>query len=544
MAITIRFCGATRTVTGSCFLIRTPDVSFLVDCGLFQGHKTLKALNYEPFPFEPKDIGFVLQTHAHIDHSGLLPKLWKAGFKGPVHMTRGTRDLLSFMLPDSGHIHEMDVENLNVRYARRDRAQVEPIYTQLDAEACQESFRTVEYGTWIEVGEGVRARYWNAGHILGSASIELEMATGCEDQRMLRVLFSGDIGPEHKLFQPDPDAPTDFDYVICESTYGGRRRTRATADERRMFLAQEVKHALRADRILLIPLFAVERTQEILSDLTRLQQSGAIPSVPIYLDSPLAIRITKVFQSHAREMEELDTRPSLLSNPNFRFTETADESKAIDRVKGGAIVLAASGMCDAGRIRHHLKRWLWSEQATVLLAGYQAQGTLGRLLADGVKAVRIQGDDVKVRATIRQTDLYTGHADGAELVDWIRQRQPIRRALFLVHGEDAEVSALRDEVVRGGMEEVRVIAPVLDDEMELLSNGPGPRPRPVPRRLQPEVIGRADWHNDLAQFMLDVRDRFERAADDRSRSILMRRLRRALEGALQEDEREVPKSDR
>lgn len=529
MAITLRFCGATRTVTGSCFLMRTGAATFLVDCGLFQGHKTLKELNYQPFPFDPEKIDFVLQTHAHIDHSGLLPKLWKAGFKGPVYMTRGTRDLLSFMLPDSGHIHEMDVENLNVRYARRDKAQVAPIYTQEDAEECQQSFQTVEYATWVEVGQGVRARYWNAGHILGSASIEIEIATGRDDRRFLRVLYSGDIGPEHKLFEPDPDAPTNFDYVICESTYGGRRRTRATADERRARLADEVKQALRADRVLLVPLFAVERTQEILADLTRLQQAGAIPQVPIFLDSPLAIRITMVFQRHAHELEELEARPQLLANPNFRFSETTEESKAIDRFKGSAIVLAASGMCDAGRIRHHLKRWLWSDKATVLLAGYQAQGTLGRMLADGVKAVKIQGDEIKVRATIRQLDLYSGHADHAEVVDWIGKRQPIRGALFLVHGEDAEVDALREDLVRRGMEGTRVIAPVLDDEMELLADGPGPRPHPVPRRLQPDVIGRADWHNELAQLSLDLREAFERAADDRSRAVLMRRLRKALQ---------------
>ena len=374
----------------------------------------------------------------------------------------------------------------------------------------------------------MRARYWNAGHILGSASIEIEIATGRNDQRFLRLLFSGDIGPEHKLFQPDPDAPANFDYVICESTYGNRERTRATPEERRALLARIVKEALRADRILLLPLFAVERTQEIIADLTRLQQSGAIPPVPIFLDSPLAIRITKVFQHHVRELEELDTRPSLLTNPNIRFTETADESKAIDRVKGGAIIMAASGMCDAGRIRHHLKRWLWTEKATVLLTGYQAQGTLGRLLADGVEAVTIQGDAVKVRANIVQTDLYTGHADRSELLEWIRRRQPINRALFLVHGEDEEITALRDEIVKGGMSQARVIAPVLDDEMELLADGLEGRPKPVPRRLSPEVINRADWHNDLAQFTLDLRERFERAADDRSRGILVRRLHRAL----------------
>ena len=537
MAITLKFCGAARTVTGSCFLLRTPKVSFLVDCGMFQGHKTLRELNYGAFPFDPKHIDFVLLTHAHIDHSGLLPKLWKLGFGGPVFMTRGTRDLVSFMLPDSGHIQEVDVDNLNRRYARRNRGQIAPMYTRADAEACQENFRTVEYSTWIEPAEGVRVRWWNAGHILGSASIEVEIATGREEQRFLRLLFSGDIGPEHKLFHADPEAPSNFDYVICESTYGGRRRTRATPEERRTLLARMVKEALRADRMLLLPLFAVERTQEIIADLTRLQQSGAIPPVPIFLDSPLAIRITRVFQSHARELEDLGERPSLLSNPNLRFTETVDESKAIDRIAGGAIIIAASGMCDAGRIRHHLKRWLWTEQATVLLAGYQAQGTLGRLLADGVDAVTIQDELIKVRAEIRQTDLYSGHADGDELAEWLRERHPIARALFLVHGEDESVNALRDQMVTAGMSPSRVVAPVLDDEMELLADGVAPRPRPGPRRLEPEVIGHADWHNDLARFTLDVREAFDRAADDRSRAVLIRRLRRALQGEPEETAR-------
>jgi metallo-beta-lactamase family protein len=529
MAITLKFCGATRTVTGSCFLLRTHRCNVLVDCGLFQGHKTLRELNYQPFPFDPAHIDAVLLTHAHIDHSGLLPKLWKAGFSGPVFMTRGTRDLLSFMLPDSGHIQEVDVANLNRRYARRNRAEVSPIYTGADAEACQENFRSVEYLSWIDVAEGIRARFWNAGHILGSASVEVEVATERGDQRLLRLLFSGDIGPEHKLFQPDPEAPHNLDYVICESTYGGRRRTRTTPAARRTQLAAMVKDALRADRILLLPLFAVERTQEIIADLTRLQEAGAIPPVPIFLDSPLAIRITKVFQAHARELEDLDDRASLLANPLIRFTETVEESKAIDRIGGGAIILAASGMCDAGRIRHHLKRWLWTDRATVLLAGYQAPGTLGRLLADGVDAVTIQDDEVKVRANIRQTDLYSGHADGDELVEWIRQRQPVSRALFLVHGEEDEVTALAGALEQAGMDRRRIVAPVLDDEMELLPDGTGPRPKPAPRRLQPEVIGRADWHNDLAQLTIDLRKAFDQAADDRSRASLVRRLRRALD---------------
>lgn len=497
---------------------------------MYQGSKTLKELNYRPFPFDPKKIDFVLQTHAHIDHAGLLPRLWQLGFRGPVFMTRGTRDLLSFMLPDSAHIQEMDVENLNRRNARRNKPPVAPIYTQADVEECQNHFRSIEYNEWEQVGDGVRARYWNAGHILGAASIEIEIANGGNGGKPLLLLISGDIGPEHKLFHPDPDAPSASDFLICEATYGGRMRTRTTPNERRAILAQIVNEALRDDGILLLPLFAVERTQELIADLSHLQQSGAIAPVPMFLDSPLAIRITKVFQNHAHDLEELDRRPSLLANPNLRFAETAEESKAIDRISGGAIILAASGMCDAGRIRHHLKRWLWSDNATVVLAGYQAQGTLGRLLADGVHAVRIQGDDIKVRATVKQTDLYSGHADGGELVEWIVRRQPVSRGLFLVHGEDHEMKALKDRLVERGMPEAKIILPALDDEFDLLSEALLPKSGLVPRRLQPDVVGRSDWNNDFAQLSLDLREAFDRLSDDRSRRILLRRLRRALSG--------------
>jgi metallo-beta-lactamase family protein len=530
MSLTLKFCGATRVVTGSCTLVRAPGCSFLVDCGLFQGQKTLKELNYRPFPFEPGNIDFVLLTHGHIDHSGLLPRLWKSGFNGPVYMTEGTRDLLSYMLPDSGHIQEMEVEFLNRRNASRGKMQVSPIYTQRDAEQCQENFRTIAYAAWADVGNGVRTRFWNAGHLLGSASIEVEITGAQKDSATTRVLFSGDIGPEHKLFQPDAAAPNEFDYVVCEATYGGRARTRATPAERRVTLKDIANEALRGEGILLMPLFAVERTQEIIADLTRLQQEHAIPKVPIFLDSPLAIRITKVFQQHAAELEELQDRPSLLNDNNIRFSETAEDSKAIDRIKSGAIVLAASGMCEAGRIRHHLKRWLWSPKATVLLAGYQANGTLGRLLADGVKTVKIQGEEISVKATIRQTDLYSGHADHQELVKWLCQRQPIHKALFLTHGEEHEIDALRSDIIKLGMAQERVVAPVLDDEFDL--SGPALRSLPrkgQPPRLEPEQVGRPDWHNEFAQLSIDLREAFERAADERSRNILLRRIRRALE---------------
>lgn len=528
MSTFLKFCGAARTVTGSCMLVTAGKTRFLVDCGLFQGHKTLKALNYRAFPFAPRDLDFVLLTHAHIDHAGLLPRLWKEGFSGPVYMTRGTRDLLTFMLPDSAHIQEMEVETLNRRNLRRGKAAVVPIYTGPDADACQEQFRTVEYGAWLHPCDGVRARFWNAGHILGSASIEVEIA---QDGGLppLRVLFSGDIGPGDKLFHEDPEAPAGFDYVVCEATYGGRGRTRASGEERRAMLVDLVKDAIGPDRILLLPLFAVERTQELIADLTRLQQEGRIPQTPLFLDSPLAIRITKVFNAHAGELEELAAQPSLIDNVNLRYSETKDESKAIDRIAGGAIILAASGMCEAGRIRFHLKRRLWSDKTTVLLAGYQAPGTLGRLLAEGVKAVTIQGEEITVNATIRQTDLYSGHADSEELTQWIKARRPIGEALFLTHGEDEAMSKLRDELRAAGMADLTVASPALDEEFALASGG-ALRRRESKRRLPPEAEAwRADWHNDLAQFNLDVRARLEKLADEKSRAVFMRRLRRALE---------------
>ncbi len=528
MGISLKFCGATRTVTGSCMLLRVGTHSILIDCGLFQGSKTLKELNYRPFPFDPTKIDAVLQTHAHIDHAGLLPKLWKAGYRGPVHMTAATRDLLSFMLPDSGHIQEMDVANLNKRYARRQRNLVEPIYTKDDAEASLELFQAESYETWFDVTDDVRARFWNAGHILGSTSIEVEVTTRTPSPRTLRVLFSGDIGPEHKLLQPDPEAPNAFDYVVCETTYGGRKRKLIDAEARRASLAEQVQAALRDDGILLIPAFAVERTQELLFDLIQLQTSKRIPDVPIFLDSPLAVRVTEVFRKHASSLDLPHAAGAIIS-PTLRFAVTADESKAIDRIKSGAIVMAASGMCDAGRIRHHLKQWLWSEKCTVLLTGYQAVGTLGRLLADGARSVKIQGAEIIVQARIRQTDLYSGHADGAELLQWVRQRRPIHRAIFLVHGEESESEAFAGALAGSGLSADCIIVPVLDDEFDLLPERPTIMSRQAPRRLTPEEVGHRDWHNDLAQVSLDLREALEAAADNRARGVVLRRVRKALE---------------
>jgi metallo-beta-lactamase family protein len=529
MSVTIRFCGASRTVTGSCYLFETRAGRFLIDCGLFQGQKTLKELNYRAFPFRPADVDAVLLTHAHIDHSGLLPKLVHNGFAGRIHATRGTIDLCSYMLPDAGSIQESEVVALNRRNAARGRAEVSPIYTQADAIASLQSFTPVEYKKWIDVIPGVRARYWNAGHLLGSASIEIECTDGNNSGKPIRILASGDIGPNAKLLQPDPDAPSGFDYVISESTYGDRERPATTPGERRERLASEVRDAASRKGALLIPAFAVERTQELLVDLVDLMERGDIPPAPIFLDSPLAIRATEVFRKHAESLDpEVDVR-RLLNSSQLRFTETVDESKAIAKLTGFHIVIAASGMCDAGRIRHHLRNWLWNARATVLLVGFQAQGTLGRFLVDGAKAVRIQGNDIKVAASIRAIDDYSGHADGPELARWITARRPIHRGLFLVHGEEPAIAGLAERVSERIIPAARVFQPLLDDVYELSTATPTPLDVNRRRRLSPDAVVRLDWHNEMSKLVIDVNDRIEAAADDRARSAIIRRLRRALQ---------------
>ena len=528
MKTVIKFCGAAGMVTGSCYLLRHNGLRFLVDCGMFQGSKTLKELNYGEFPFKPESIDFVLLTHAHIDHSGLIPKLIKKGFTGRVVATEGTRDLLSFMFPDSGYIQESEVRYLNRRNEQRGVPPVTPIYTQEDGEKAIKHFELIDYQAWRDLGHGVRVRFWNAGHILGAASIEIELAQKETEGDSIRLLFSGDIGPEHKLFHPDPDGPNDIDYVICEATYGDRERKTITPTERRKKLANVVSKAIADSGTIVIPAFSVERTQELLADISLLMNSGAIDEHVVFLDSPMAIRATKTFSRHAGNLEDVAPDGDLFQNENFVFTRTVDESKAINKVKSGAIIIAASGMCEAGRIRHHLKRRLWDRNATILMVGYQAPGTLGSLLLAGKKAVRIQGEDIKVRAHIRELDVYSGHADATELQEWVLERLPIRRGVFLAHGEPRAREALRARLAQSGLSDGRIILPALDDEFEL-STVPVKEKLQTKPRLDSATAARLDWHNDLAQLSLDIRDEIDGAADERSRQKIIRRLRRALE---------------
>lgn len=523
----LTFHGAAGAVTGSCFRLQTNAGQVLIDCGMFQGSKTEKELNYRPFPFAPGKIAAVILSHAHIDHSGLLPKLVRHGFSGTIHARPATIDLAGVMLPDSAHIQEIEVEQFNRRAARRNRDRVAPIYDGTDVAACLDLFRGHDLGEWFGVIPGLRARFWNAGHLLGSASVEIELAQDGA-ATPLRLLFSADIGPDYKLMQPDPEGPAGVDYLICESTYGDVDREDASAKRRRALLRDEVRAAMHPNGALLIPSFAVERAQELISDIGRLIAEGELPDMPIYVDSPLATQATKVFARHHRDLEEGAVLMQGLRARNLHFTETVEQSKALDRLRGFHIVIAASGMCDAGRIRHRLKNWLWRDEATVLFTGYQAEGTLGRILQDGARSVRIQGEEYVVRARIRSLDLYSGHADGAELADWIKARLPLTHDLFLVHGEPEAIEGLAARVA-GIIDPARIQRPVLDEEFELTSSGARRVGETSPRRLPPEKVARLDWHNDVSRLVLDINDALAAEIDEKARAVLIRRLRRALE---------------
>ncbi len=528
MAIRLTFHGAARIVTGSCYLIEAGASRVLIDCGMFQGSKTERELNYRDFPFDPRSITALVLTHAHIDHTGLVPKLAKHGFANPIHATAATADLCSVMLPDSAFIQETEVRQLNERNRKRGIAEVEPIYTSEDAAAALKLFKSQPMQTWFEPAPGIRCRFWNAGHLLGSASIEVEAAPAGE--KPVHLLFSGDLGPAAKMLERDPEAPQGFDHVICESTYGGTDRFERAPGKRREALGEEIRAAAKRGGALLIPSFAVERTQEVVTDLVMLMEAGAVPKANIFLDSPLAQRATEIFIRHAPELENGDELARAFASPQLRITASVEESKAIARFTGFHIIVAASGMCEAGRIRHHLKNHLWRRNATVLLVGFQAFGSLGRLLEDGEKIVRIHGEEISVAATIRRFEDYSGHADAPELVAWLKQRLPIARTVFLTHGEEKAQIALEQALAGGIIAHDCILRPRLDDVYDLTGTACAFMAEHTRPRIDPLQVAQPDWHGDLTKLVLDINQEVTKTADEKSRAVILRRLRRALAG--------------
>jgi metallo-beta-lactamase family protein len=536
MSVQLKFHGAARTVTGSCYLIETDDARVLVDCGMFQGSRTERELNLREFPFDPATLDAMLLTHAHIDHTGLIPKLVKHGFSKKIHCTHATVDLCGVMLPDSGFIQESEAKFQNERNRKRGLPEVPPIYTLEDAERALERFSGLEYKAWIEPAKGIRARWWNAGHLLGSASIEVEVAQ--QGKPPIRILFSGDIGPDHKMLEADPEAPTNYDVVICESTYGGKDRFERSEDKRRELMAQELNAAAAKRGALLIPSFAVERTQEVVTDIVTLMDRGLVPKANIFIDSPLANKASAIFKKHASSLQNGDQLFKAFASPLVRTTETVEDSKAINRLSGFFIVVAASGMCDAGRIRHHLKNNLWKASTTVLLVGFQAAGSLGQVLESGAEMVKIQGEDIQVKAAIRQFEDYSGHADGPELVQWLKERLPVARNVFLTHGEEEPQLALQQAISGAVVRPEQIIRPRLDDVFDLTQEATAPiESKP---RIDPAKVAQPDWHNDLASLQLDIDEEVRKAVDEKSRALTIRRVRRALAGDGQDPGRRLP----
>ncbi|HTN62514.1 MAG TPA: MBL fold metallo-hydrolase, partial [Devosia sp.] len=487
MTVTLHFHGAAGTVTGSCYRVVHPGGQFLVDCGLFQGNRSVRALNLKPTPFDPTQIDFLLLTHAHIDHAGLLPKLYREGFTGEMWMTEPTSGLLEYLLPDSASIQESEAERETKKLSRRGEEPAKPLYTLEDAEETLKHRKTTHYGEWITPGPGVRARYWNAGHIIGSASIEVEVMD--TDGKPVTILFSGDIGPDEKVFYKEPEGPAGFDYILSESTYGGRERDDYTLVQRRESLKTEINEALKRGGNLVIPTFAVERSQELLHDIGYLIKTGEISPQLVFLDSPLASKVTGVYRKYAKMFDDVElSADELFNDPRFRIIEAVEESKAINSIRGGAIIMSASGMADAGRIQHHLRNNLPRGNATVLFVGYQAPGTLGQVIQSGAKEVRIHGTLVPVRARIRSMGNYSAHADHSELMAWIKERLPAHGAIFLTHGEDEERTALRAALVTTGLSGDQVVLPMLDDFFELRANGIASVSHPATPRIDPAQI--------------------------------------------------------
>jgi metallo-beta-lactamase family protein len=443
-SMNITFLGAAREVTGSCYLIDTGSVRFLVDCGMVQGGREAAERNRKPFGFNPRDIDFVLLTHAHIDHSGMLPKLVREGFKGPIHTTAATADLLAVMLPDSGHIQEFEAERARRHRSKTrsapDTALPEPIYTVRDAEASLRQLNPLAYDTWLTPHAGVRCRFRDAGHILGSAIIEIELTRG---DKTITVVCSGDLGQPGRPILRDPTLIDHADVLLIESTYGDRahKDMPSTLDE----LVHVIERTLRNGNVI-IPAFAVGRTQEVIYHLHHLSREGRLRNLNIFVDSPMATAATRITMQHlalfdeaARDLADWAQRGSDL--PKLRFTGSVDESIALNSLHAGAIIISASGMCDAGRIKHHLRHNLGRSECSVLITGFQAQGTLGRKLVDGAKRVTIHGQDVAVRASIHTLGGFSAHADQPALLAWTGGFHQPPKQTFVVHGEEAAALA-------------------------------------------------------------------------------------------------------
>lgn len=432
----IQFLGAAQTVTGSCYALQANGKRFAIDCGMHQGNLEIEKRNRDTELYAPHNLDFILITHAHIDHSGLLPKIVKAGFRGPIYCTPPTVELLNIMLLDSAHVQEMEAEWKNKKNKRHGRKPEDPLYTQEDVLNTLPLFKPVEYGKTFEPAPGVSVTYKDAGHILGAAFIELVVK---ENGDSYRLVFSGDLGRPNQLLLNDPSAASPTDYLFLESTYGDRNHK--DEDASREELAQAIAYSYGRGEKVIIPAFAVERAQEIIYTLFLLSKQGKLPkNMPVYLDSPLSIQATEIFRNNPNYLDE-ETRALIqngehpLALPQLRYTQRTEDSMAINATKGSAVVISASGMCNAGRVQHHLRHNLWREGASVVFVGFQAKGTPGRKIVDGAKSIRLLGEDVAVRAKIFTIGGFSAHAGQSQILEWLSAFDRPGMEIFLIHGE-------------------------------------------------------------------------------------------------------------
>ena len=467
----ITFLGATKTVTGSNFLVEAAGKSFLVDCGLYQGKAQDEWENSAPFPFDVRKIDFMLLTHAHIDHSGRIPKLYKEGYRNKVYATKATCDLCSIMLPDSGHIQEQEIEWKNRKRVRKGEDPLPPLYTAKEAQDSLEIFEGVKYDEIVEIDSNISVRFNDAGHMLGSAIIEVWAE---ENGKITKAVFTGDLGNNDIPLLSSPTMIDNCDYLVMESTYGARLHMR-NDDKAQLFL-DIVSETLDKGGTVVIPSFAVGRTQEILYELNNLKEKKhnkkfekeyeTLMRAPVYVDSPLAISATEIFKENAELFDEytqelIKSGDNPLEFPGLKFTRTADESKELNEKNEAAIIISASGMCEVGRIKHHL----WNPNSTVLFVGYQAPGTLGRLLVDGAKKVKIFGEEISVNARIEYIEGYSGHADQEWLLNFVYSFRDKPKTIFLVHGEPEGQMVLKQKIQE--TTEIPVVIPEYGEQYEL-----------------------------------------------------------------------------
>lgn len=441
----LTFLGADRIVTGSCHMLEVNGKKVLFDCGMFQGSKLVKSFNNRPFAFNPADIDAVVLSHAHVDHSGLIPRLVKQGFRGNVYCTKVTEELCEILLPDCGHIQESEAEFANRKGMRAGLPVVEPLYTVDEAYAALKHFVTKPYNQDFEIFPGISIRFRVAGHIIGSAIVNILVK---ENGKETKIIFSGDLGQPNQPIIQDPYQISGADFIITESTYGNRTHEVGDREEE---LCEIMKEALAKGGNVVIPAFAVGRTQTLLYYFQKMMAEKKLPTVPIVVDSPMAINATKVVLINPKEFDEEATTiykeqgGHLLDMPNVKYTQTPEESKAINDMPSPLIIISASGMADAGRVLHHLKHNLWRADCSVIFAGYQAEGSMGRRLIDGIKKVKIMGEDIAVRAKIYNMKGFSAHADKDQMMDLYSHMKKKPKAFFVVHGElDAAMSFATD----------------------------------------------------------------------------------------------------